>query len=104
MSLKGISGLVREVDRNMLRVYPPETIEGEKNLNISAGVLNAIGKRLNAEFLKTYCLRTLILHFALWGMVPTTGADFSLSEAVNLKAVSVQIVKIYESNVPTTFR
>lgn len=103
VELEGISGLRYEVDRNMLRVYPPETIEGEKNLNISAGVLNAIGKRLNAEFSQNLlfedvnpALRT-VGHGAI---LPTTqGLIFSF-EAVNLKAVSVQIVKIYESNVP----
>jgi len=103
VKIQGIDYVRTIVDGNTLRVYPNNRLEGEYKLEITKGVQNVLGKQLQEYFSQMISFQELKPAVQLVGkgsILPssTNGLVFPF-EAVNLKAVDVQIIKIFESNV-----
>lgn len=91
-----------EINDNMLHVYLPAKQAGTKTVRIEAGVENVLKYKLK-ETLRYELLFEPIkpsVRFTNTGTVlPTTDGMVMPFEAVNLKAVDVQIIRVFEPNV-----
>ncbi len=100
--IEGLSNLDFEIKDNEVRVYPPVRQTGSKTLYVEAGVRNILDYRMNERNSFEIQLEQIkpAVRFASKGSIlPGTDGLIMPFEAVNLKAVDVTILKIYENNV-----
>lgn len=86
-----------------LFIYPALDIPGEEYLSISKSILNFNGKSLEKEYSQRIKFENLApnVRFVSNGTIlPSSNGMILPFEAVNLKAVDVKIIKIYQSNIP----
>ncbi|MEJ1241304.1 MG2 domain-containing protein [Chryseolinea sp. T2] len=96
-----------EVRDNELNVYPSVRQAGEKVLTISKGIRNILDRALSADTTLTIQFEKLdpAIRFAGKGSIlPATDGLVMPFEAVNLKAVDVRIIRIFEKNVLQFFQ
>ncbi|MEN9443690.1 MAG: hypothetical protein RIS47_580, partial [Bacteroidota bacterium] len=90
-------------ENNILKVYIPEGFNGTATLKIDASLKNKEGKKLGKEFIQLLDFQKINpqVRFAKTGAIlPSNSKGLILPfEAVNLKAVDVVIVKIFENNI-----
>jgi hypothetical protein len=89
-------------DNNFIRIYPNEVKSGSHKLNISEHVRDLNGKRLDKAYENVVEFEEYkpAVKFLGSGVILPTSEGMSLPfEAVNLKAIDVRIVKIYENNI-----
>ena len=95
------------IDKNMLTIYPKEKLVGEKILKFSNTVKNSIGYELKKEESRTLNFISLKPEVQLIGdgvILPSTNGLVFPFKAVNLNAVNVKIIRIYEDNVTQFFQ
>lgn len=90
------------VDGHILKVYPENRVVGNVEVNIYQGIKNTDGFKLKNAFQETMSFEELKPQVRLItgaGILPNS-QDLKFNfEAVNLKAVDVRIIKIFENNV-----
>ncbi len=90
------------VNGNVLKVYPENRVIGDVEVNIYQGIKNTDDFKLRSEFRETISFEELKPQVRLItgaGILPNS-QDLKFNfEAVNLKAVDVRIIKIFENNV-----
>ena len=95
------------IDKNMLTIYPKEKLNGEKILKFSNTIKNSIGYELKNEESRTLNFISLKPEVQLIGngvILPSTNGLIFPFKAVNLNAVNVKIIRIYEDNVAQFFQ
>lgn len=102
LRLSGVGSLEYQIDRNLVRVYPSARQSGSTTLTIEAGIRNTLNKRLSAT--STYNLNFEELKPAVrftgkGTILPGSNGLILPFEAVNLKSVDVQIIRIFEDNI-----
>lgn len=103
--LVGIAGAeeVRvEVEMNKLNLYPRERLSGDHQAYVDAAVRNVNERPLGHDItvdLTFEELKPAIRMVGKGSILPSSDGLVMPFEAVNLKAVDVRVVKIYESNV-----
>jgi len=102
ISLSNNVGLRFAVDNNMVRAYPEIRQSGTLDLNILSGIKNILGFSYLGSQVISVNFEELKPSIRLIGqgviMPQSEGLIFPF-EAVNLKAVDVKIIRIYENNV-----
>lgn len=96
-----------EVRDNELNVYPSVRQTGGKTLTISRGIRNVLDRTLAKDTtiqLKFEKLDPAVRFVGKGSILPATDGLVMPFEAVNLKAVDVRIVKIFEKNVLQFFQ
>lgn len=108
---QNLEGLVRltelqdldfEIKDNQILVYPPVRQTGSRTLEIEAGVKNILNYRMKdgSTFDLTFEQLNPAVRFTGNGnILPSSDGLVLPFEAVNLKAVDIKIVKIFENNV-----
>jgi uncharacterized protein YfaS (alpha-2-macroglobulin family) len=108
---QNLEGLIRlselqdvdfEIKDNEVRVYPPVRQTGNRTLEVEAGVKNILNYRMaeGASFdLAFEQLNPSVRFTGNGSILPGSDGLVLPFEAVNLKAVDVKIVKIFEANV-----
>ena len=89
-------------DGNLVRVYPTTRVSGNFNFEISPGIRNIDGQRLNQQTAITVSLQKIKPQIKIVGngvILPSSGGLVFPFRAVNLKAVDVSIFKVYEENI-----
>ncbi|MFN3839509.1 MAG: alpha-2-macroglobulin family protein [Cyclobacteriaceae bacterium] len=107
VSLTGISSLEFQIQDNLLRVYPPVRQTGKSTLTIEAGIRNILNYKMKEPATAEVMFEELkpAVRFVGKGTIlPGTDGLVLPFEAVNLKMVDVQIVKIFESNIVQFFQ
>ncbi len=102
IQLSDLANLRFVVEDNTLRIFPGEEDFGEHTLIISAAVKNAAGKPLGRDYRQTLTFENMKPDVRLVGqgtILPSSNGLIFPFEAVNLKAVDVKILKIYQQNV-----
>jgi alpha-2-macroglobulin len=102
INISELSSLDFEIKDNEIRVYPAVRQTGSRTLNVEAGIKNILDYRMpQATTFDIAFEQTLpAVRFTGKGNVLPSSEGLVLPfEAVNLKAVDVKIIKIYESNV-----
>ncbi|MCK6616708.1 MAG: MG2 domain-containing protein [Cyclobacteriaceae bacterium] len=107
ISLTGLSSLEFQIQDNLLRIYPPVRQTGSSTLTIEAGVRNVLNYKMKEPATAEVMFEELnpAVRFVGKGTIlPGTDGLVLPFEAVNLKMVDVQIVKIFESNIVQFFQ
>lgn len=90
------------VDGNVLKVYPQNRVVGNVEINIYQGIKNMDNFKLRTAFEERISFEELppnVRHITSAGILPNS-QDLNFNfEAVNLKAVDIRIIKIFENNV-----
>ncbi|GIV37584.1 MAG: hypothetical protein KatS3mg032_1963 [Cyclobacteriaceae bacterium] len=91
-----------QIEQNLIRVYPSARQTGNTTLTVEAGIRNAAGTRLKdkASFNVTFEELKPAVRFAGRGTILPDADGLVLPfEAVNLRSVDVQVVRIFENNI-----
>jgi len=92
--------IVREV--NALKIFPETRINGDVTLFVTTGIKNSMGYALKEEFQKSYVFKSLKPAIELIGkgsILPGSAGMRFPFRAVNLSAVDVKVIRIFEDNV-----
>ncbi|MBU0487459.1 MAG: hypothetical protein KKA07_03800 [Bacteroidetes bacterium] len=102
ISIGTTSNLQFDILDNEIRVFSPTRLNGNVTVTISEGVKNSIGKRLNESIIETVKFEDIKPNVRLVGkgvILPNSEGLVMPFEAVNLKAVDVKIIRIFENNI-----
>ncbi|RZK79022.1 MAG: hypothetical protein EOO92_10085, partial [Pedobacter sp.] len=107
ITLNGLSDLRYTIDKSQVKIYTSQTVEGTYALTVNSGVENIANKQLGV----TKNAAIVFENKSPSVTIPGTGTILPGSEnlvlpfdAINLKAVDVSIIKIYENNVPQFYQ
>ena len=90
------------IDGNVLKVYPSSKLVGDVLVDVFQGITNTDGFKLKERFSETISFEELKPQVRLIsnGTILPNSEELKFNfEAVNLKAVDVRIIKIFEDNV-----
>jgi uncharacterized protein YfaS (alpha-2-macroglobulin family) len=102
ISMTELSSLDFEIKDNEIRVYPPVRQTGSRTLTIEAGIKNIQNYRMpeGASFEVAFEQLNPAVRFTGKGTIlPSSDGLVMPFEAVNLKSVDVEIIKVFETNV-----
>lgn len=102
VELVGLEASNTEVRNNELRVYPPQRLNGEISLIVSAGLENILGFKLGQDVTVDLLFeetKPLVRTVGTGTILPSTDGTLFPFEAVNLAAVEVSVIRIYENNI-----
>jgi len=102
--LSNQEGLSFTILGSEVRVYAPAKIDGNITVSINEGIENQWGNKLPKGFSANVFFENRLPSVKIAGkgvILPNSGGKIILPfDAVNLKAVDVSIIKIYENNIP----
>lgn len=111
-----LSGLIRLsdnpalnflIDGNTLRIFPQERQEGQKLLKVNEGIKSFFNRRLSKSYAITISFEQIKPAVSMLGdgvILPNSKGLVIPFKAVNLSAVDVEVIKIYESNLGQFFQ
>ncbi len=102
VAIKKTKNLKYVVDGNILKVYADTRVVGNVLVDVFQGITSVDGYKLKKQFSETIAFEQLKPEVRLIsnGVILPNSNDLKLNfEAVNLKAVDVRIIKIFEDNV-----
>ncbi|QLG45526.1 alpha-2-macroglobulin family protein [Costertonia aggregata] len=100
--LEGDNNLKYAVEGNSLKVYPSLDIKGTVNLEVFRGIESEDGHKLKQKFTERIAFEQLKpqIRFLTNGTILPSSNNLKINfEAVNLKAVDVSVLKIYQNNI-----
>ncbi|QEC53300.1 hypothetical protein EDD80_10335 [Anseongella ginsenosidimutans] len=103
VTVAGLSDLRYTVEGSELKIYAPDVYEGEYQVQINQGVRSSLDQRLENAFSGSIFFENRMPSVSILGkgaILPQSGKLVLPFDAVNLKAVDVSIIKIYEDNIP----
>ena len=90
------------VDGNVLKIYPERKLVGDLQVHIFEGIKNTDGYKLKKPFSETISFEELkpMVRLISNGTILPNSSDLKFNfEAVNLSAVDVRVIKIFEDNI-----
>ncbi|MFH6603260.1 alpha-2-macroglobulin [Maribacter algicola] len=100
--LKGDNSPKYSVDGNTLRVYPSIELKGTVDLEVFEGIESADGYKLRSKFEERVAFEQMKPQVRLLsnGTILPSSSNLKIDfETVNLKAIDVSVLKIYENNI-----
>lgn len=107
VSLGDFSDLKFTIDASQIKVYAPEELKGSYTLTAMAGIENINAAKLSVGKVKNLDFEDKLPAVSIDGkgtILPNTGKLVLPFEAINLKAVDVTVIKIYQNNIPQFFQ
>jgi uncharacterized protein YfaS (alpha-2-macroglobulin family) len=95
------------IDGSTVKVYAPERLQGDYSVFVNEGVENISHKKITKTYTANVFFENRLPSVTIPGkgvILPDSGKLMMPFEAVNLNAVDVSIIKIYENNVPQYFQ
>ncbi len=102
ISISEVPSLDFEVKDNEIRIFPPVRQTGQKTLTVEAGIKNILNYRMSSGGAFDVVFEQVAPSVRFVGkgnILPSTDGLILPFEAVSLKAVDIQIIKIFEHNV-----
>jgi uncharacterized protein YfaS (alpha-2-macroglobulin family) len=96
-----------EVNRNEIKAYPANRITGTLTLIVTDGVRNTLNYQMNKEFkqeLSFFNTKPAVEMIGEGVILPSTNGLIFPFKAVNLSAVNVKIVKVFQNNMAQFFQ
>ena len=103
ISISNSSDLSYTIDGSEVKVFANGILDGNYTVNINNGIRNSWGNVLEASFASNINFENKLPSVKIFGkgnILPNAGRLVLPFESVNLSAVDVSIIKIYENNVP----
>ncbi|MCC8407623.1 hypothetical protein LJ707_01685 [Mucilaginibacter sp. UR6-1] len=107
ISINNIGDAAYTIDGSVVKVYAPERLEGNYTVTVNPGIENISNKKLTKPYTANVFFENRLPAVTIPGkgvILPDSGHLMMPFEAVNLKAVDVTIIKVYENNVPQYFQ
>jgi uncharacterized protein YfaS (alpha-2-macroglobulin family) len=107
ITLNNISDAAYTIEGSLVKVYAPERLQGNFSVQVNEGVLNTDNKKITKAYTANVFFENREPAVTIPGkgvILPDSGKLMMPFEAVNLSAVDVSIIKIYENNVPQYFQ
>jgi uncharacterized protein YfaS (alpha-2-macroglobulin family) len=107
ITLADITSAAYTIDGSVVKVYAPERLEGSFAVTVNEGVESYFRKKITKSYSANVFFENRLPAVTIPGkgvILPDSGRLMMPFEAVNLKAVDVTIIKIYENNVPQYFQ
>ena len=111
--LKGLIGISNTadpaytIDGSQVKVYAAERLEGSHTVFVNQGIESINGQKIAKNYTANVYFDNKLPAVSIPGkgvILPSSGKLMLPFEAVNLNAVDVSIIKIYEDNVPQYFQ
>ncbi|RFM35056.1 hypothetical protein DXN04_06565 [Chitinophaga silvisoli] len=103
IGISGISDLRYTIEGSEVKVFAPKRLEGNFSVVINEGILNSFDDKLLQSFSANINFENIQPSVSIPGkgvILPESNKLVFPFEAVNLSAVDVTIIKIYENNIP----
>ncbi|MEO5910060.1 MAG: MG2 domain-containing protein, partial [Pelobium sp.] len=103
ISIGNVSEVQFTIEGSEVKVYGPDKLEGNYAIKINSGIQNIVGQKLKESFNANVNFENVEPKIIIPGkgsIIPDSGKLTYPFEAINLKAVDVTIIKIYENNIP----
>ena len=107
IGVSNIADAAYTIDGSTVKVYAPERLQGNYSVFVNEGVENISHKKITKTYTANVFFENRLPNVTIPGkgvILPDSGKLMMPFEAVNLNAVDVSIIKIYESNVPQYFQ
>lgn len=107
INISGTNNTRYTIDGSEVKVYAPDRLEGDYSIAINEGIENIQNRKIDATYSANVTFENRLPSVTIPGkgtILPGTGKLTMPFEAVNLRAVDVTIVKIFENNVPQYFQ
>ncbi|SDD29588.1 hypothetical protein SAMN05216464_101329 [Mucilaginibacter pineti] len=107
IGINNVSDAAYTIDGSTVKVYAPERLQGNYSIYVNEGVENISHKKITKTYTANVFFENRLPNVTIPGkgvILPDSGKLMMPFEAVNLSAVDVSIIKIYESNVPQYFQ
>jgi len=113
---QNLKGLIRfkdktplryQINGNSVKIYPKNRIKKPTTLIISRNIRNSMGHKMKDEYVHKIVFRSLkpgIQTVSKGNILPNSNGLIFPFKAVNLKAVHVKIIKIFENNIHQFFQ
>ena len=102
VSISGAKSLKYVIDGNILSVYPAERLTGNSEVTVYQGIESLDGYKLKKTITETLAFEQIkpAVRLVKSGVILPNSDNLKFNfEAVNLKAVDVRVIKIYEDNI-----
>lgn len=103
ITISGQSDLRYTIEGSEVKVFTPNRLEGNYTVIVNEGVINVTDKRLGKAFSGNINFENTQPSVSIPGrgvILPQSSKLVMPFEAINLNAVDVTIIKIYENNIP----
>ena len=100
LTISGVQSLDFEIKDNEIHVFPPVRQTGSKTLTVEAGIKNVLNYRMSqgSSFDVVFeQVKPSVRYIGKGNILPSTDGLVLPFEAVSLKAVDIQIIKIFRS-------
>lgn len=107
ISLGDLQDLRFTIDASQIKVYAPDELQGNYAVNVNAAIIDIEDQKLEANKAANIVFEDKLPSVTISGsgtILPNSGKLVLPFEAVNLKAVDVTVIKIYENNIPQFFQ
>ncbi len=107
VGIKNIEDPAYTIDGSKVKIYAPERLEGNFSAYVNEGVEDITHKKITKEYTANVFFENRLPSVTIPGkgvILPDSGKLAMPFEAVNLNAVDVSIIKIYENNIPQYFQ
>ncbi|MGY4386263.1 uncharacterized protein YfaS (alpha-2-macroglobulin family) [Pedobacter sp. UYP24] len=107
ITVGSLSDLRYTIDGSQVKIYSAETLEGSYAVNANPGIENLHGEKMQSGKTANLVFEKKLPAVTISGsgtILPNSGKLVLPFEAVNLKAVDVTVIKIYEDNIPQFFQ
>jgi uncharacterized protein YfaS (alpha-2-macroglobulin family) len=107
IGIKNVEDPAYTIDGSTVKVYAPERLQGNYSAFVNEGVENISHKKITKAYSASVFFENRLPSVSIPGkgvILPDSGKLTMPFEAVNLNAVDVSIIKIYENNVPQFFQ
>ncbi len=102
VAIDGSRNLKYVVDGNVLKVYPEGRIRGDVKVDVFQGIKNVYGYKFKKTFSEQIAFEELkpAVRLISNGVILPNSNNLNFNfEAVNLKAVNIRVIKIFENNI-----
>jgi alpha-2-macroglobulin len=103
IGISGVADLRYNIDGSEVKVFAPKRMEGNYSVVVNEGILNVVDNKLQKGASANVVFENLDPSVTIPGkgvILPESNKLVMPFEAVNLSAVDVTIIKIYENNIP----
>ncbi|HTI61503.1 alpha-2-macroglobulin family protein [Mucilaginibacter sp.] len=107
VGIKNIDDPAYTIEGSKVKIYAPDRLEGNFTAYVNEGVENISHKKITQPYTANVFFENRLPSVTIPGkgvILPDSGKLAMPFEAINLNAVDVSIIKVYENNVPQYFQ